>query len=197
MKSIRRRVVNCNSYAQVPPSIQRTAIQQSQIFLNRWSVDLDFSKIPWSTSQINAKFQEMIPCRPWQVLFHHGSSSRQILPHDSVSVIVSRFTKSQFRLRALLISILPNFAVQSMASPERLLHRVRIVLAPPAFRNFGLSRSECEFFSCYTFPHGNSGGNGFLRACSSSCDRVCNRSPCACSLIFSHRNVAGHLIKFS
>ena len=58
----------------------------------RWGVDLDFLIIPWSTSQINAKFQEMIPCRPWEVLFHHGSFSCQILSHDSVSVIVSRFT---------------------------------------------------------------------------------------------------------
>ena len=58
----------------------------------RWGVELDFSIIPWSTSQINAKFQEMIPCRPWEVLFHHGSLSCQILTHDSVSVIVSRFT---------------------------------------------------------------------------------------------------------
>ena len=61
---------------------------------DRWGVDSDFSKIPWSTSQINAKFQEMIPCRPWEVLFHHGSLCRQILPHDSVSVMVSRFTVS-------------------------------------------------------------------------------------------------------
>ena len=67
----------------------------------------------------------------------------------------------------------------------------------PAFRNFGLSRSECEFFSCYTLPHGNSGGNGSHRACSSSCDWVCNRSPYACSLILSLRIVAGHKIKFS
>ena len=62
------------------------------IFFERWGVDLDFSIIPWSTSQINVKFQEMIPCRPWEVLFHHGSSSCQILPHNSVAVIVSRFT---------------------------------------------------------------------------------------------------------
>ena len=68
---------------------------------------------------------------------------------------------------------------------------------PPAFRNFGLSGSECEFFSWYTFPHGNSGGNGSLRACSSSCDWVCSKSPCAFSLIFSLRVVAGHIIKFS
>ena len=34
MESIHRRVVNCNSYAKVPSSIQRTAIQQSQMFLN-------------------------------------------------------------------------------------------------------------------------------------------------------------------
>ena len=68
---------------------------------------------------------------------------------------------------------------------------------PLALRNFGLSGSECEFFSCYTFPHGNSGGNGSPRACSSSCDSVCNRSPCACSLILSLRIVAGHKIKIS
>ena len=66
---------------------------------------------------------------------------------------------------------------------------------PTAFRNFGLSGSECEFFSCYTFPHVNSGGNGSSRACSSSCDWVCNRSSYACSLIFSLRIVAGHIIK--
>ena len=52
-------------------------------------------------------------------------------------------------------------------------------------------------FPVTPFPHGNSGGNGFPRACSSSCDWVCNRSPCACSLIFSLRIVAGHIIKFS
>ena len=56
----------------------------------RWGVDSDFAIIPWSTSQINAKFQEMIPCLPWEVLFHHGSLRCQI--HDSASVIVSRFT---------------------------------------------------------------------------------------------------------
>ena len=55
---------------------------------------------------------------------------------------------------------------------------------PPVFRNIGLSGSGCEFFSCYTFPRGHSSGNGSPRACSSSCDWVCNRSPCACSRIF-------------
>ena len=96
----------------------------------RWGVDLDFLIIPWSTSQINAKFQEMIPCRPWEVLFHHGSFSCQILSHDSVSVIVSRFTSlNQERLGALLLSILRNFAAQGMASPVRLLHGVQEVLA--------------------------------------------------------------------
>ena len=54
-------------------------------------VDLDFS-IPRSTSHIDAKFQEMIPCRLQEVLFHHGSWSCQILSHDSVLMIVSRFT---------------------------------------------------------------------------------------------------------
>ena len=53
---------------------------------------------------------------------------------------------------------------------------------------------ECEFCSCYTFPHGNSDGNRFARDCSSSCDWVCNKSPCSCSLIFSLRIVAGHII---
>ena len=82
-----------------------------------------------------------------------------------------------------------------MASPVRLSHGAQVV--PPAFRNFGLSGSECEFFSCYIFLHGNSGGNGFHRACSSSCDWVCKRSPCACSLIVSFRMVAGYKIKIS
>ena len=63
----------------------------SNVF-ERWGVDSDFSIIPWSTSQIDVKFQEMIPCRPWEVLFHHGSLSCQILPHGGVAVIVSRFT---------------------------------------------------------------------------------------------------------
>ena len=34
MESIHRRATNCNSYAKVPSFIQRTAIQQPQIFLN-------------------------------------------------------------------------------------------------------------------------------------------------------------------
>ena len=105
--------------------------------------------------------------------------------------------KCQSRLCALLLSILPNFAARGVASPVRLLHRVQVVLALLQFRNFGLSGSECEFFSCYTFPYGSSGGNGFLRACSTSCDWVCNRSRCACSLMFSLRIVAGQSINFS
>ena len=60
-----------------------------------------------------------------------------------------------------------------MASPVRLLHRVQVVLA---LLHFAVS-------VLITFPHGNSGGNGSLRACSSTCDWVCNRSRCACSLI--------------
>ena len=34
MESIHRQVVNCNRYAKVASPIQRTAFQQSQIFLN-------------------------------------------------------------------------------------------------------------------------------------------------------------------
>ena len=34
MESIHRQVVNCNSYAQVPSSVQRTAIPQSHLILN-------------------------------------------------------------------------------------------------------------------------------------------------------------------
>ena len=44
--------------------------------------------------------------------------------------------KSQSRLCALLLSILPNFAARGVASPVRLLHRVSVVLF---FYNFVIS----------------------------------------------------------
>ena len=84
-----------------------------------------------------------------------------------------------------------------MASPVRLQHRVQVVLALLHFAISVLQEVSVNSFPDTSFPHGNSGGNGASRAYSSSCDWACNRSPHACSLIFSLRIVAGHIIKFS
>ena len=95
----------------------------------RWGVDLDFSIILWSTSQIKAKFQEMIPWRPWEVLFHQGSLSCQILPHDSVLMIVSRFTSLNYDFVLCCDQVSQILLLEVWLHPVRLLHRVQIVLA--------------------------------------------------------------------
>ena len=79
-----------------------------------------------------------------------------------------------------------------MASPG-----VQVVLALLHVAISVFQEVSVNSFPVTPFLMANSGGNGFPRACSSSCDWVCNRSPCACSLIFSLRIVAGHKIKFS
>ena len=86
----------------------------------------------------------------------------QILLHDRVSVTVSRFTSLNFDFvlccyqfsQILLLEVWLHLCVSCVESSSS---------GSPAFRNFGLSRSECEFFSC-TLAHGNSGGSGSLRA---------------------------------
>ena len=51
MESIHRRAVICNSYAKVPSSIQRTAIQQSHFILNgKFSSFPRILTVDWSTA---------------------------------------------------------------------------------------------------------------------------------------------------
>ena len=83
-----------------------------------------------------------------------------------------------------------------MAPLVRLLNWVQVVLVLLHFAISVFQEVSVSSFPVYIFPHGNSGGNGSPRACSSSCDWVCNKSLCACSLISSLRIVAGHIIKF-
>ena len=81
-----------------------------------------------------------------------------------------------------------------MASPVRLLHRVQVVLALLHFAISVFQEVSVNSFPVTPFLMANQAVTG---AYSSSCDWVCNRSPCACSLIFSLRIVAGHKIKCS
>ena len=138
----------------------------------------------------------MIPCRPSEVLFCDGSLSCQILLRDSVYRWL--FPDSQVSIKTLCSAVInsPKFCCSRCGFTCASLAKGPSSSGPPAFHNFGLSGSECDFFSCYIFPHGNSSGNGSPRAFSSSCDCFCNKSPCACSLVFLLRIVAGHIIKF-
>ena len=51
------------------------------------------------------------------------------MPHDSVSVIVPRFTSVNQDFVLCCYHSLPNFAARGVASPVRLLHIVQVVLA--------------------------------------------------------------------
>ena len=112
----------------------------------RWGVDLDCS-IPWSTSQINAKFQEMIPCRPWEVLFHLGSLASKICPTIAYRWL---FPDSQVSIKTVCSAVInsPKFCCSRYGFTCGSLAWSPSSSGPPAFRNFGLSGSECEFFSC-------------------------------------------------
>ena len=196
MESIHRRVVNCNSHAKVLSSIQRTAIQQSQIsFLNGEASTWDEPIIPWSTSHINAKFQKWLmremtfwlPRRLQEVLFHHGSFSCQIVSHDSVSVTVSRFTSLNEDFVLCCYQFSPIFAARGMASLVRLLHRVQVVLALLQFTISIFQEVSVNSFLVTPFFMAIQALTGFPRACSSSCDWVCKLvSLCLFTHILSH-----------
>ena len=72
-----------------------------------------------------------------------------------------------------------------MASPVRLLHRIQVVLALLHFAISVLQEVSVDSFLVTPFLMAIQAVTGFPRACSQSCDWVCNRSRCACSLIFS------------
>ena len=85
-----------------------------------------------------------------------------------------------------------------MASPVRLLHGVQVVVALLLFAISVFQEVSVNSFPVAPFLMATQeSGGGSARACSSSCDWVCNTSPYACSLIFSLRIVAGHIITFS
>ena len=185
-------MVNYNSYAKVPSSIQRTARYSAISFyferlvfvvstnFDRWLVDCNSNAKNFTSTQ----------------LFHHGSWSCQSCPTIAYRWL---FPDSQVSMKTSCSAVInsPKFCCSRYGFTCASRAESPSSSGPPALRKFGLSGSECEFFSCYIFPHGNSSGNGFPRACSSSCDWVCHKSPCACSLILSHRIVAGHTITFS
>ena len=189
MESIHPWVVNCNSYAKVfffsayrysasPKSFRTVRCRWDSVIIP-WFISQFFCQIPGNDSMSPLK----ISVSSWIFMLPKFAPRWRI--GDCFPIHMS-----QLRLCALLLSILPNLAARGMASPVRLLHSPSSSGAP-AFRNFGLPGSECEFFSNYTFLHGNSGDNGSPRASSSSCDWVCDRSPRACTRILSLRIVAG------
>ena len=125
-----------------------------------------------------------LPSRLQEVLLKHKFIHLpNDLPHDRPIGESFPIRKSQLRLCALLLSILPKFAARGMASPVRLLHRVQVVLDLLHFSISVFQEVSVNSFPVNTFLMAIRAVTAFSRACSSSCDWVCNKSPLC---LFTH-----------
>ena len=121
MESIHRRVVNCNSYAKVPSSIQRTAIQQSHLILNgRFSSFPPILTVDWSTATVMQRTVTSIQHTAIQqsqiFLNGEGLFNNSMVDFTDLCQIPGNDSMSAFRsFVSSRISKLPNFPRDSVS----------------------------------------------------------------------------------